>query len=152
VLKVKQRQYSLVIKRGWLLLLILISVKAYAICSVATVPVNFGNYNVYATGNSLTTGQITVTCDPISTTYTVALNGGTYGTIAQRKQSSGSDFLFYNLYTDAAHSILWGDGSTNGITVSSSGLAPLNVYGSMPGQQDVSVGSYSDVVAVTVNF
>lgn len=132
---------------------LLVPLESHAVvCSVSTVPVNFGVYNVYQSGNTLTIGQITVACDPVATTYTVALNGGTYGTIAQRKQSSGSDFLLYNLYTDASRSVLWGDGSTNGVTVSSSGSAPLDVYGSAPGQQDVSVGTYSDNVSVTVSF
>jgi spore coat protein U-like protein len=122
------------------------------VCSVSSVPVNFGSYDVYASGNTQTIGQVTVTCDPVTTSYTVALNGGTYGTIAQRKQSSGSDFLLYNLYTDPARSILWGDGSTNGVTVSSSSPNPLNVYGSIPGQQDVSEGTYTDHVSVMVTF
>jgi spore coat protein U-like protein len=122
------------------------------VCSVSTVPIIFGTYNVYLTGNTQTIGQITVSCDPVTTSYTVALNGGTYGTIAQRKQSSGSDILLYNLYTNPARSVLWGDGSTNGVTVSSSNPTPLNVYGNIPGQQDVSVGTYSDNVSVTVTF
>lgn len=121
-------------------------------CTVSTVSVNFGTYNVYATTALQTTGQITVTCNPVSTSYIVALNGGTYGTITQRKQSSGSDLLLYNLYTDPARTVLWGDGSTSGVTVTSSGLTPLTVYGVIPAQQDVSAGAYSDNVSVTVSF
>ena len=146
--KIKNRYLWLFTK---IILFLVIPAKVYAICSVSTVPVNFGTYNVYTTGNALTIGQITVLCNPL-TAYIVSLNSGQHGTIAQRKQASSNDFLLYNLYTDPARTILWGDGSTNGVTVSSSGSTPLNVYGSMPGQQNVSVGSYLDTVAVTVLF
>jgi spore coat protein U-like protein len=128
------------------------SVSNAAVCSVNTVAVAFGAYNVYSTSNTLTTGQVTVNCSPAGTAYTVALNGGTFGTIAQRKQGSGLNRLLYNLYTDVSRSTLWGDGSTNGVTVSSSGMTPLNIYGSIPASQDVSVGNYSDSVSVTVTF
>ena len=132
---------------------LLVPLQSYAVCSVSTVAVNFGSYNVYTPGNALSIGQITVTCNPVTTSYTIALNGGSYGNIAQRKQSAGgNDTLLYNLYTDPARSILWGDGSTNGVTVTSSSQSPINVYGSIPGQQDVSVGAYSDNVSVNVTF
>jgi len=123
-----------------------------ASCTVSTVSINFGTYNVYTTTNTVSTGQVKVVCNPLTAPYTVALNGGTYGTITQRKQGSGSNTLLYNLYSDPARTVLWGDGSTNGTTVSSSSSTPLNVYGSIPALQNVSVGSYSDNVSVTVTF
>ena len=123
-------------------------------CTVSTVSVNFGVYNVYTTTNTTSIGQVTVSCSPVNTPYTVALNGGLYGTIAQRKQkiSSGSDMLLYNLYSNASMTVLWGDGSTNGTTVASSNSTPLNVYGKLPSLQNISIGNYSDSVSVTVTF
>jgi spore coat protein U-like protein len=128
------------------------SLSMAAVCTVNTVPVNFGTYDVYSNADTLTIGQVGVNCNPAGTSFIVALNGGIFGTITQRKQGSGANRLLYNLYTNASRSILWGDGSTNGVTVSSSGLVPLNIYGSIPARQDVSVGNYSDSVSVTVTF
>lgn len=128
--------------------------KTISSCSLTTTPVSFGIYNVYATTNPGSSGQITVTCNPANTPYTVALNGGSNGTISQRKLKlvSGSDTLSYNLYTDATRSTLWGDGTTNGVTVASSNSTPLTVYGAITVLQDVSVGTYTDSVTVTATF
>lgn len=140
---------------GWLLILGWFMFWSHASgCTVSTVSVNFGTYNVYNTSNTTSIGQITVSCNPATTPYIVALNGGLYGTISQRKQklSSGSDTLLYNLYSNPSMTVLWGDGSTNGTTVASSSPTPLNVYGNLPALQNISVGNYSDSVSVTVTF
>lgn len=131
-----------------------ISPQGMAACSITTTPVSFGIYNVYAASNPGSTGQITVNCNPSTTSYVVALNGGLSGTISQRKlkRAAGSDNLLYNLYTDASRTTIWGDGSNNGVTVSSSSSTPLPVYGAIIPLQDISTGTYTDSVAVTVNF
>jgi spore coat protein U-like protein len=124
-------------------------------CSVTTTPVSFGAYNVYATTSPATTGQVTVSCNPASTPYTIALNGGLHGNISQRKlkQSGGTDNLLYNLYTDATMTTIWGDGtSSNGVTVASSNSTPLIVYGGMKPLQDINTGTYTDTVGITVTF
>ena len=72
------------------------------------------------------------------------------------QQSSGNDALSYNLYIDAARSTIWGDGtggsSTQTINMTGSHPSTLSIYGRVPPLQDVSMGSYSDSVMVTINF
>jgi spore coat protein U-like protein len=68
------------------------------------------------------------------------------------KEPSGT-FLTYELYTDAAHSTVWNMTNTVGGTAATSAAFSLTVYGQLPaGQTNVVAASYSDAVAVTVNF
>jgi spore coat protein U-like protein len=70
--------------------------------------------------------------------------------------TSGPDFLNYALYKDAARTQVWGTGMAGGATLTynsaSKASTNLTVYGTVPGGQDVTVGSYSDVVVATINY
>jgi spore coat protein U-like protein len=67
---------------------------------------------------------------------------------------SGANQLNYNLYTDSAWTIVWGDGS--GISsiqsVAGNSTTTLNVYGQIPAGQDAAVGNYTDTIIATVTF
>jgi spore coat protein U-like protein len=74
---------------------------------------------------------------------------------------SGANPLGYNLYTSAALTSVWGDGT--GSTVTVSGSLPLttgsrvqtvtvNVYGNVPALQDAKVGAYNDNVTMTLTY
>jgi spore coat protein U-like protein len=69
----------------------------------------------------------------------------------------GAEALAYNLFTDAARTSVWGDG-TSGTSVYSRANPPnnsnvnLTVYGQIPPGQDVSAGTFSDTVSATINF
>lgn len=69
---------------------------------------------------------------------------------------SGGSTLDYNLYIDAARSSIWGDGSSGTSHYSATLALPilntLTVYGRVPAAQDISAGSSSDTVVVTINF
>jgi spore coat protein U-like protein len=67
------------------------------------------------------------------------------------------EFLAYGLYTDAGRSKVWG--FSNGVNTMSQSLSVPNkssrsttfiIYGRVPALQDAAVGSYSDLVQVTV--
>jgi spore coat protein U-like protein len=106
---------------------------------------------------------LTVRCTK-NTAYTVALNAGstTGGSLAQRLMSNGTDTLQYNLYTSAARSTVWGDGTSSSATVpgTGAGLGVANavthtVYGRLvdsAANQAVSAGSYADTITVTVTY
>lgn len=68
--------------------------------------------------------------------------------------SNGTDFLIYNIYSDAARTFIWGDGTDNSVTISgqtgATGQHPL--YGRISARQNVSVGNYSDTIIVTIVF
>ena len=129
--------------------------KAHAVaCTVGTTTVGFGVYDVFSNQDTDATGTVTVTCDPDTTPYTIALERGITGSINNRVMlsASGHDRLNYNLYIDAARSTIWGNGSGNSLVVSQSAPATVTVYGRIPPGQNVSVGTYSDTVSVTISF
>jgi spore coat protein U-like protein len=96
-------------------------------------------------------GTVSVACSP-ATSYSVGLSTGN-GSYSQRRLSSGSATLDYNLYTDASRSIVWGDGTSGSSTVGGNGESvDHTVYGRIPAQQNVTAGNYGDTVIVTVTF
>ncbi|HLF86690.1 MAG TPA: spore coat U domain-containing protein [Nitrospiria bacterium] len=138
---------------------LLLSGEAYAACTVATTGVNFGNYDVFVLTPLNSTGSITVTCDvnpPTDVTISIgpSQNSGVMNP-RQMKRTTGPDLLNYNFFTDAGRTSVWGDGSGGTTTVFLKNV-PRNrprsatVYGSIPPNQNVFAGSYSDLLTVTI--
>lgn len=131
-------------------------------CLVAANALAFGTYAAGG-GNVDVSSTLSVRCTK-NTAYTVALNAGTTtgGTLAQRLMGNGTDTLQYNLYTSAARTTVWGDGTASSATVpgTGAGLAAGNavthtVYGRLTdsaANQAASAGSYSDTITVTVTY
>ena len=122
-------------------------------CSVSTLGVSFGNYDVFSALNDDITGTINVNC-PSATAYSISLSSGS-GTYTARAMTSGVNILAYNLYLDPTRLTIWGDGSSGTGTVSGTGTGAVvgsPVYGRIPAGQNAYVGSYTDVVIVTVTF
>ena len=122
-------------------------------CSVSTLGLSFGNYDVFSALNDDITGTISVNC-PSSTSYSISLSSG-FGTYTARAMTSGTNLLGYNLYLDPTRLTIWGDGSAGTGTVSGTGTGAVvatPVYGRIPAGQNAYVGSYADVVIVTVTF
>jgi spore coat protein U-like protein len=127
-------------------------------CTVTATAVAFGTYTPLTTSTS--TGTISVMCTLVvgSSTATATLSSGMSGTFAARTMSNGTGgILSYNLYTTAADSVVWGDGTggsqTEALTINGLGNVTVNatVYGLMP-LQDPRPGSYSDTITVSVNY
>ena len=130
-----------------------------ASCTVSAATLAFGAVNPASTQTDGAT-TITVNCTK-NTAYTVGLNAGvtTGATIAQRLMANGTDTMQYNLYTDAARSIVWGNSATAPTWVSGTGAGlgtaqTLNVYGRVAaGQTNLAQGSYSEpTITVTVTY
>jgi spore coat protein U-like protein len=120
-------------------------------CSLSILGVNFGSYDVFNNVGLDSTGNIGVTCD-MDTPYSLSLSPGG-GSYASRLMADGPNLLGYNLYTEAARAVIWGDGTGGTGVVSGSGTTGNHtVYGRISARQNVSVGSYSDSITVTVNF
>ena len=123
-------------------------------CSVSTLGLSFGNYDVFSALNDDITGTINVNC-PSATPYVISLSSGS-GTYTARAMTSGVNILAYNLYLDPTRLTIWGDGSSGTATVPGTGTGTVvgsPVYGRIPaGQNAAYVGSYTDVVIVTVTF
>lgn len=122
-----------------------------AACILNVQNVTFGNYDVFDNNHLDSTGNINVTCDTVST-YTISLSPGN-GSFTNRVLLSGPNNLVYNLFVDAARTIVWGDGSGASATVTGTTTnANHTVYGRIPARQNVVVGSYQDSVTVTIVF
>src|SRR5688572_6618849 len=87
-----------------------VSTRVQAVCDVTATDLDFGVYTAQA-GTPLTgTTLLRATCTPGST-YNVGLSEGTSpgATINARKMVSGSQALNYQLYSDSARSVIWGN-------------------------------------------
>ena len=140
---------------------------ARAACTVSTMPVNFGSYDMFSSAPLDSTGSITIDCSipppppnpPVDVRIAIGQspNSGSFIPRSMRK-ISGSDLLNYNLYTNSSRTLVWGDGTggTSVITLNTVNRnAPprvMMVYGRIPTGQDVSAGSYSDTLVVTITW
>ena len=128
-------------------------------CLVSAQPLAFGGYD--GTAAKTGTSDISVRCSS-GTTFAVGLSTGG-GTFAQRLLSgSGANKLQYNLFTSAAATTIWGDGtlSTGTMPGTGAGMAAANtqtltVYGQLPDNafnQGAPSGNYNDTITVTVTY
>jgi spore coat protein U-like protein len=131
---------------------LLASMPCRAACTVTTTSVAFNPYDVFNTLNNDITGTLTVRCNP-GQAYALSLSTGS-GTYASRKLVNGPYLLSYNLYTDAARTTIWGDGTAGTSTVSGNAKnATHTVYGRIPARQNARMGSgYTDTIVVTVTY
>ncbi len=68
--------------------------------------------------------------------------------------TNGTNTLQYNLYTTSGHTNVWGDGTGSTRTVGGNGTSSSTqtIYGNIPAGQDVSAGTYSDSITLTISF
>lgn len=136
----------------WVLLLA-VSPARSASCFVTTSGLNFGTYDVFSSLDDTITATITVNCTK-NKPYSIALSSGS-GTFGSRTLTGTAGKLAYNLFLDSTHLTIWGDGSSGTGTFSGTGTGAgvgTPVYGRIPARQNVRVGSYSDVITVTVTY
>jgi spore coat protein U-like protein len=125
-------------------------------CSVSTSSINFGTYDVFDTAPNDSTGTVTLNCNGGAKNVTVEISRGGASSFALRRMVNGASQLRYNLYLNAARTIMWGDG-TGGTQSHNLDNPPnnqdvsLTIFARIAAEQDVSSGSYSDSVTVTVN-
>ena len=108
-----------------------------------------------AAGNVDAIGTVSVNCTTGSP-YTIGLDAGTGvgATIASRKMSAGTQLLSYTVYTSAARTTVWGDG-TGAEKVSGIGngaVQSISAYGRIFAGQVVPAAAYADTVNVTVTY
>lgn len=100
-------------------------------------------------------------------TPVISLSSGLAGSYASRQMANGAFRLNYNLYTSAARSVVWGDGTAGTATVLAylAGSISINgnqtrafdnpnltIYGRIPAAQSVGIGNYSDTITLTLTF
>ena len=126
-------------------------------CTVSTTAVNFGAYNVFNASPTDSTGTLTYNCSGNAQNLVITLSKGSSTTFNPRTMSNGTDTMSYNLYRNAARSIICGDGT--GGSQSYQPANPTNgrdyvrtIYGRIPAGQDVSAGAYTDTITAIVNY
>ncbi len=145
------------------LLLVMPQAAFAAGCGVTSASLAFGTYGAGASWHVDSQGAISFTCTGVAgevVMYTISLSTGNGGTgFNPRGLKSGANVAQYNVYTDAARTRIWGDGSSGSFTESGSisitaGPAPrsLPVYGRVFGAQSPPPGAYGDSLMITLSF
>ncbi len=126
-------------------------------CSLSSVVgVSFGTYSVFDAAPVSSAGSLTYVCTGVqaSDRVTIELSDASDAP-ALRTLSAGAHTLRYQLFLDAARTIIWGTGA--GGTSSYGPIAPVEatptrvpIYGLLPAHQDAPAGSYHDTVVVTL--
>lgn len=128
--------------------------------------VAFGVYNPLSPLPTDAVGTVEVTCTatgwgPNTVNLTSSYSTGSSGTYGTRTLRSGANVLAYNLYFDAAHTQIRGNGSGGSMTGGPVTLRPWPgwpastsspIYGRIPAGQDVAPGAYSDLIVVTITY
>jgi spore coat protein U-like protein len=131
---------------------------AQGACSLTSTSIAFGNYDIFSPSPLDSLGQIIFRCGSNDHDVSISLDKGGAPTFNPRSMINGTNTLNYNLYLDAARTVIWGDGSsgTQNFFVHNpqTNNRDLNVplYGRIPAGQGASVGNYSNMVTVTINF
>jgi spore coat protein U-like protein len=125
-------------------------------CQVSSVgDVGFGAYDVFSkVPNRAGVGTLRIKCQGGGSGATVKLSKGQSHSYTTRQMRSGNDLLDYNLYTTAARSVVWGDGSgvSEVMQVDKNQTTTLSIFGSIPEGQDPVVGSYADSILISIEF
>ena len=135
----------------------LLSLPVNAACLIASINgASFGLYNVFtSSSNTSGVGSLTVNCNGGgSSSFVTSLSTGQSKTFSMRVMKSGGNSLNYNLYTSAARTVVWGNGTggSNVISTLRSNNTALSIFGEIPAEQDPGVGTYTDSITATVSF
>ena len=128
-------------------------------CSVAALPLAFGNYSQATATDTAGTSTVTAICSA-GLPYHVRIDKGANGasvTTRQMKGGTTNALINYGLYRAASHTLNWGvTDSTDTLDVSAgsnSGLPnAITVYGLLPHGQTSAADAYTDTVNVTVSY
>ena len=126
-------------------------------CSISSSPVAFGSVDVTDGRDHDATGSISVLCTQ-GTNWTAAADqgSGATATVAAREMRSGTDTLYYSLYTDSSMTQAWGDGSLSTTLLNGRGTGSTEnivIAGRVSGGQTaVPAGDYADTVNGTLTY
>lgn len=129
-----------------------VTITVQSTCTVSATTMNFGSYALAQLNG---TSTISINCSN-SVPWSIALSTGS-GTFTTRKMISGANSLNYNLYTSAAKTQVWGDGTSGTGVVVGTGTGTgttqtQTIYGTVPASQSSPISSYSDTITVTLSY
>ncbi|HSI55144.1 MAG: spore coat U domain-containing protein [Ramlibacter sp.] len=134
-----------------------VSTRVNAVCSVTASNLDFGVYATQTASPKQASTVLRATCTP-GTTYQLGLNEGTTAgaTVTQRKLVSASNAtLNYQLYSDSARSVIWGNtpGTDTVTGLPGTGLAQdYTVFGSIPPSQAAPAEEFGDTITVRIYY
>ena len=126
-------------------------------CTISTTALAFGSVNTISGSDVDATGGLSIRCTN-GTAWSAAagVGSGSGASYANRRMTSGANLLNYNIYTTAARTIVWGNGTAGTAPIAGTGtglIQAVTVYGRVgSGQTSVPAGAYADTVAVTVTY
>jgi len=133
-------------------------------CTVNSPTLTFTAIDPTAGVNSTGSATLSVTCTKSTTLVDIKLGPGAHQIVSGSRQvNNAANNMAYGLFTDAAFTTAWGDSTTTGIgnklSTGFSAFASVatpqtfTVYGRiLAAAQDVPAATYTDSVAVTVDF
>ena len=129
-------------------------------CKINLSPLNFGIYMPLRPTHLDVTGSLNVRCMAQPGSFVVQIGPGTSGSQMARTLVSGAaNMLNYNLYENAARTLILGDGTPPTVTVSGIRSAKgrpsyfsYPLYGRIFANQAPSPGIYYDNILVTILF
>ncbi|MCK4738890.1 MAG: spore coat protein U domain-containing protein [Deltaproteobacteria bacterium] len=133
--------------------------QAHGACNISTTSMVFPPYDVFLAVPTDTNSTVTVTCDtqkpsPVILSLGASLNSGGFNP-RQMKHTVSADLLVYNIYSDKAFTAVLGDGTGGGTlarqVTRNKPWVPV-LYGRIPALQNATVGTYTDVLTVTVTW
>lgn len=135
-------------------LALLVPAVALADCTISLGSLAFGGYDVFTTLANDSLAQVSYSCSAPAVSPTISISKGNAPTFSPRRLTNGIDALSYNLFLDAARTIVWGDGTGGTSTFAASMGTNLvaNIHGRIFARQNLPVGQYTDSLVVTIIF
>jgi spore coat protein U-like protein len=128
-------------------------------CTIVSVTgVSFGAYDVFNASPLDSAGAVSLRCTSVAMAdmITIQLGRSGSGGFLPRAMSHGRFRLEYNLFLDAARTVIWGDGTsgTSAYTArpAEGVVTSLPIFGRIPPRQNVEAASYSDQIVLTLLF
>jgi spore coat protein U-like protein len=127
---------------------------------ISTSGMSFGRYDPGNRRPLDSTGAVAVQCTDLtaSTMISIELSRSRTGSFAPRTMAGiGTNVrVEYNLYLDAARTLIWGDGSSGtgifrGRPLEGRALS-VPIYGRIPPAQSIQGGRYDDLIIITLNY
>ena len=126
-------------------------------CNVDASDVDFGQYSTIDSFATFANGRVIVDCSRSDDTpVRVTISAGNSGNPLDRAMTGGGQEILYNLYVDPGRHTVAGDG-TQGTSpliprLSREGRTIYLLFGTIPAEQAVEAGRYSDRLRVDVEF
>lgn len=142
---------------AFVLSVLAVSEHAHACRLTGVTALTFGVYDP-SRGNLDTTGTVSILCSSsTSGAFTVDISQDSFGSFSPRRLVSGAYKLDYNVYRDAARTLIWGDGSAGTVRYGPTNPVAnvtinLTMFGRVPGNQFVAPADYAGTLTVTLTY